>query len=118
MYYEIVDAQPRKGYRLLLRFADGLSGEVNVSRLVGKGVFKAWKKPGFFEKVYIELGSVCWPGDLDLAPDALYEKVLAQQKRKKKNKLKKNDLRPEYNFHQLKRRSLMRLTKARVAHAH
>ena len=85
MNYTIVDAQPLKGYRLLLRFADGLSGEVNVSRWVGKGVFKTWKKPGFFEKAYVdpEMGTVCWPGNLDLAPDALYERVLKQQKRKK-----------------------------------
>ena len=86
MYYKIIDAKPLKGYRLALRFADGLSGEVNVSHLVGKGVFKAWRKPGFFEKVYIdpEGETVCWPGDLDLAPDALYEEVLTLQKRKKK----------------------------------
>ncbi len=86
MDYRIVNATPLKGYRLALRFADGLTGEVNVSRWVGKGVFNAWKKPGFFEKAYVdsEAGTVCWPGDLDLAPDALYEDVLAQQKRKKK----------------------------------
>jgi len=83
MNYTIVDAQPLKGYRLLLRFSDGLAGQVNVSRLVGKGVFKAWKKPGFFEKVYLDLGTVCWPGNLDMAPDALYQRVLKQQQRKK-----------------------------------
>jgi hypothetical protein len=86
MNYRIVDAKPLKGYRLAIRFADGLAGEVNVSRWVGKGVFKAWKKPGIFEKAYvdIEAGTVCWPGDLDLAPDALYEEVLAQHRRKRK----------------------------------
>ena len=82
MHWSIVDVQPRKRYRLFIRFADGLSGEVDVSRLAGKGVFKAWKKRGFFEKVYIdpESQTVCWPGDIDLAPDALYEDVKKKQK--------------------------------------
>src|SRR5476649_2165238 len=101
MNYTIAEAQPLKGYRLFLRFADGLSGVVNVFHWVGKGVFKAWKKPGFFEKAYLDLGAVCWPGNLDLAPDALHERVLARQKRKMRTK-RRNGLRSEYNFHQLK----------------
>jgi hypothetical protein len=86
MHYDIVHAEARKGYRLFIRFRDGLSGEADVSHLVGKGVFKAWKSPAFFAKAYVdrEMATVCWPGDLDLAPDALYEKIAAQQKRKKK----------------------------------
>lgn len=86
MYYRIVHAKPLKGYRLALRFADGLTGEADVSHWAGKGVFKAWRKRGVFEKVYVdsEAGTVCWPGDLDLAPDALYEDILAQQKRNRK----------------------------------
>ncbi len=86
MNYDIIHVEPREGYRLFIRFADGLSGEADVSHLVGKGVFKAWKKPGFFEKAYVdaEMRTVCWPGELDLAPDALHEKITAAQKRKRK----------------------------------
>jgi len=86
MHYDIIHVESRKDYCLFVRFADGQSGEVDVSHLAGKGVFKAWKKPGFFQKVYVdpEMRTVCWPGELDLAPDALYEKVASMQKRKSK----------------------------------
>ena len=86
MNYDIIYAEARKEFRLFIRFADGLSGEVDVSYLVDRGVFKAWKKPGFFQKVFVDpdMQTVCWPGGLDLAPDALYEKIVAMQKRKRK----------------------------------
>ena len=77
MLYRIVDAKALPSYRLWVRFEDGVEGEVDVSDLVGKGVFKAWQDPEFFNQVYIdeEAGTVAWPGDLDLAPDALYRDV-------------------------------------------
>ncbi len=34
------DVQPRVGYRIWLRYADGVAGEVDLSHLAGKGVFK------------------------------------------------------------------------------
>lgn len=75
--HDIVEVRPLPGYRLWLRFDDGVEGEVDVSHLVGKGVFAAWNDPDFFAQVYVnpESGTVTWPGDLDLAPDALYWEI-------------------------------------------
>ena len=36
-----------------LRYSDGTAGEVDLSRLAGKGVFAAWNEPGCFERVRI-----------------------------------------------------------------
>ena len=77
MLPEIVEVEPRSGYRIWIRFADGVQGEVDLSDLVGRGVFKAWLKTGFFERVFIdrEAGTVAWPGGIDLAPEVLHEDV-------------------------------------------
>lgn len=32
----------------------------------------------FFEQVFIDYGAVAWPGDIDLAPDAMYAQVAGQ----------------------------------------
>ena len=32
----------------------------------------------FFEQVFIDAGAVAWPGDIDLAPDAMYADVTRQ----------------------------------------
>lgn len=79
MLYRIIEVTPLPSYRVWIRFEDGAAGEVDLSGLAGKGVFSAWKKPGEFDKVYIDesTGTIAWPGEIDLAPDALYRDVAA-----------------------------------------
>jgi len=61
------------GYRLWLRYSDGAEGEVDLSDLARRGVFKAWEDKAFFEAVTIdEAGAVAWGEGIDLCPDALY----------------------------------------------
>ena len=76
----IVSAQPRPAFRLWLRFTDGVEGEVDLSHLVGHGVFARWDDPAEFQKVRVdpETRTVSWPGDIDLDPDVLYAKVTGQ----------------------------------------
>jgi len=73
----IVAAQPLANYRLWLRFTDGAEGEVDLSHLVGRGVFARWNNPAEFAKVVVDpkTRTVRWPGDIDLDPDVLYSKV-------------------------------------------
>ena len=80
MHY-IVQAKPLEGYRIWICFADGLEGEIDLSDLVGKGVFAAWIDPAEFKKVHIdsETHTVAWPGGIDLAPDALYHDLTAHR---------------------------------------
>ena len=58
--------------RLLLGFEDGTQGVVDLSNeLVGKlGVLR--DDVNLFAAAYIDGGTVCWPGGLDLAPSRLY----------------------------------------------
>ena len=65
--------QARERYRLWLKYADGSAGEVDLSHLVGSGVFIAWKDPERFEQVRIAPhGAIAWEDDIELCPDALY----------------------------------------------
>ena len=60
---------------LQVKFADGIQGNVKFlpSHLIG--VFEPLKNPSFFAKAHVEHGAVTWPGELDLAPDAMYDEV-------------------------------------------
>lgn len=74
--FRMAEAQPLPGYRLRLRFADGVSGEVDLSHLAGRGVFAAWNAPGVFERVEVgSHGGVRWGDNLDLCADALYLQI-------------------------------------------
>ena len=76
--WRVVSVEPRPGYRLLVLFADGTRGEVDASRLIfgpQPGVFGPLRDPARFAEVGIEHGAVTWPGQLDLAPDAMYDEI-------------------------------------------
>ena len=78
MIKEIVDVRVLDGYRLFLRFEDGMQGEVDVAKLVKfEGVFAPLKEWEFFDKARLdpELGTVVWPNGADLDPPVLYSQV-------------------------------------------
>ena len=46
---EPLEAAARENHRLWLRYDDGACGEVDLSCLVGQGVFAAWSDPAFYQ---------------------------------------------------------------------
>ena len=76
---KITDAKVVDRFRVFLRFDDGASGIVDLSRFAGRGVFQAWEQEGVFEQASISpAGALEWPGDLDLCPDSLYLQVVGK----------------------------------------
>ena len=60
---------------LHVAFADGVQGQVAFSPPHLTGVFEPLKDPSFFAQVSVAHGAVTWPGELDLAPDAMYDAI-------------------------------------------
>jgi Protein of unknown function (DUF2442) len=75
MEWDVVDVQPVLPMALQVRFADGTAGKVRFESSHLTGVFAALKDPALFAQARIEAGAVTWPGDLDLAPDAMYAEI-------------------------------------------
>ena len=42
------------------------------------GVFAGLRDPDAFARAYVDCGAVSWPGNIDLAPDAMYEAIRAR----------------------------------------
>ncbi|MBI5373938.1 MAG: DUF2442 domain-containing protein [Candidatus Schekmanbacteria bacterium] len=76
--HRIIQVKPLEKYRVWIKFSDGVEGIVDLSELVGKGVFSAWNDINFFNSVYVdaENHTIAWEGGIDLCPDTLYAKVL------------------------------------------
>ena len=75
----VTQVEPRDGFRLWLRYSDGSAGEVDLSGMAGKGVFRAWDDPGFFGRVHVAAhGAVAWSQEIELCPDALYIELTGQ----------------------------------------
>lgn len=80
--HKVTSVEPLADYRLRVSFADGLVGEVDISDMIGEGVFQALADPAEFEKVYVDpvTHTVAWPGGIELCPDSLHEDVVNGRK--------------------------------------
>ena len=67
------EVKPREGYRIWLQYSDGASGEVDLSYLAIRGMFKAWNVRACSESVHIASnGAIAWDETIELCPDAIY----------------------------------------------
>jgi len=71
-----VEALP--GFRLRVRFNDGTEGTVEMAEFIksdAAGVFAALRDEKLFRQASVSLGAVTWPGELDLAPEAMHREI-------------------------------------------
>ena len=79
---KLTEARYAGGYRIWLRFADGVEGEIDLEPELWGEMFEPLKDKALFAqfKLYPERSTIFWPNDADLAPEFLYDKV-RQRKR-------------------------------------
>jgi hypothetical protein len=76
--WRVAEVSVLPGYQLRVRFLDGTEGSIDMSYLIFSdeaGVFALLRDATLFAKAHLELGVVTWPGEIDLAPDAMYREV-------------------------------------------
>jgi hypothetical protein len=81
MLKDIVEVQPLDGFRIRLRFEDGIEGVVDLERQIDfKGVFAPLRDRSYFFQVQVnsELGTIVWPNGADLDPDVLYGEITGE----------------------------------------
>lgn len=78
MPWRVAHVYPLKNYCLEVVFLDGTKGKVDLSKLIMSekaGVFAVLRDESLFNQVSNEYGVVTWPGEIDLAPDAMYQEI-------------------------------------------
>ena len=75
MQWDVIEVKHVAPLALSVQFADGTVGIVQFEQSHLTGVFASLKDPQFFQQVHIENGAVAWPGNIDLAPDAMYSAI-------------------------------------------
>lgn len=77
--WSIVRFKVVSNYQIEVTFADGTSGVADLAPRLSQGPlgdgFDPLCEETFFESVYLEHGALTWPGGIDLAPDAMYERI-------------------------------------------
>jgi hypothetical protein len=65
-------------HRLMLRFEDGVEGEVDFADREWRGIFEPLSDPAYFRRVGVDdgLGTIAWPNGADMAHDTLYHWIV------------------------------------------
>lgn len=79
MHWDVVEVKPESNHYLFLRFRDGLAGRVQLRPEELTGALAPLLDEQFFRQVFIDYGTVAWPGEIDLAPDAMYAQIASQR---------------------------------------
>jgi Protein of unknown function (DUF2442) len=71
-----VEVKALSDYRIWIRYADGTQGEVDLSRLAGRGVFALWQDPDAFRNVRLgPHGAIVWTDEVEICADSVYLQV-------------------------------------------
>ena len=70
----VVRVVPRGGFSLELWFNTGDHRLFDARPYLNRGVFVRLQNVALFNQAFIALDTVCWPGDLDIAPETLFDR--------------------------------------------
>jgi hypothetical protein len=61
-------------YQLEIEFENNEIRLFDARPYLEKGAFRELKDPGRFRQAFVAFDTVCWPGNLDIAPETLYDR--------------------------------------------
>jgi len=76
MIVHVIEAQHRGGFRVWLRFDDGLDGVLDLESELEGEVFEPLKDPAYFADFQVDQ-TLTWPNGADFAPEFLHARVAA-----------------------------------------
>ena len=69
----VIHAEYRGEYRIHLTFNDSTEKTVDFGDWLDGPVFEPLKDPQYFQRFFLDGGTVVWPNGADVAPETLYE---------------------------------------------
>lgn len=73
MLLDVVAVQPQADFSLLLEFDNGERRRFDMPPYLARKPFVRIQALPLFMRARVEYGTVVWPGDIDIAPETLYD---------------------------------------------
>jgi hypothetical protein len=77
---QVRSVKPIPDFLLHLVFSNGEQRQFDMRPYLRYPVFRRLENPGFFSLARIDYGTVVWPGDIDIAPETLYDRSVPLDK--------------------------------------
>ncbi|MFA6203804.1 MAG: DUF2442 domain-containing protein [Gallionella sp.] len=68
----VIQVRALSDFHLELLFSTGEARIFDARPYLDTGVFRRLRDSELFQQAYVALNTVCWPGNLDIAPETLY----------------------------------------------
>ena len=72
--HHVLAVIPIQDHLLYLRFDNKAMRVFDMRPYLDKSDFQALKEPTLFQQAYVSAGTVCWPGNIDIAAETLYDR--------------------------------------------
>ena len=72
----VTQVVPREDYSLELWFNTGDHRLFDARPYLNRGVFTRLQDLALFKQAFVAIGTVCWPGNIDIAPETLYDRYI------------------------------------------
>ncbi|MDH2918033.1 MAG: DUF2442 domain-containing protein [Sideroxydans sp.] len=73
---DVVSVQVQPNYHLQLEFENGERRMFDMSPYMDKKPFNRLKNSPIFNCAHVDYGTVVWPGEIDIAPETLYDRSI------------------------------------------
>lgn len=71
--HQVVAARPLDESKIRVTFENGATGVFDCSPYMEDNYWKDLRMPHFFRQVKAEYGTLCWPNDIDIDPEEIWE---------------------------------------------
>lgn len=100
----VIHAEHRGGFRLHIVFNDASENTIDFEPWLDGPVFEPLKDSQYFQRFFVDGGTVVWPNGADIAPETLYE--VAGRRRRPNRRLQPSNARNRVDSKRSTRRRL------------
>lgn len=73
MLIDVVSVKPQKDFQLDIEFENGERRRFDMRPLLALKPWNRIAQSQLFERARVDYGTVVWPGEIDVAPETLYD---------------------------------------------
>lgn len=70
---QVTGVKPIDNAKVFVTFDNGASGVFDCSQYMKNAYWRQLNDPAYFRQVKVECGTLCWPNDLDIDPEEVWD---------------------------------------------
>jgi len=83
--HQVMTAVPVDDTHVRVSFENGISGVFDCAPYMKESYWQCLSEPSYFRQVKAEYGTLCWPNDIDVAPEDVWEECVFDEDAKREN---------------------------------